>query len=935
MFGGSLVTECLNVHTVWYARWLKVIEFHRKQYSLPGGAIGRDFVDQLADEIDALAKGRTRSEQIIVFSAVLLQKDPHVKKTCDVRRLLNRRLRLWREGHFDELLQEAVRCDMQLRRAIDKRTRTPIDEVVHRVFTRLMLQGKVREAVRWITNRESGGILSPDDHLCSEGNSKSVLELLREKHPHPQEPNEEVLRGIRDSQLPLQVEIDVTASHVEHVARRIKGGAGPGGCDSNQWHNFLLRYGAHSEKLRDNVASLARRLSNTLVEWEDISALMANRLIALDKCPGVRPIGIGECLRRILGKCIVLVTGPDVEEICNSAQLCSGVQAGIEGAVHSMGDLFTANASKGWGMLLVDASNAFNSINRMSALMNARAMWPRCSRFLFNTYRGHATLKVQDATELLYSREGVTQGDPLSMLMYSLAVMPLIRSLKTSNQEVTQNWYADDASATGKLTHLRDWLQTLTDEGPAYGYFPEPKKSFLVVKPEFLIEAKSLFEREFGVQVVSGKRFLGGFVGEGTERNAYVKQKVDGWCSAVRKLAHVAASQPQAAFAALTKSLQFEWAYLQRVIPDCAELFQPLEDALRNEFLPALLGQAISNLDRSLFSLPARLGGLGLRNPTQTASLSHSTSKTATKVLSVAIQQGQSYNGVEHRQQLQIARNAFREEQGASDATCLENVLATCDPKRHRAIKRIANEKTSSWLTVLPISRDNFDLSSVEFRDALSLRYHLPLLRAPANCDGCGQRFDTSHALKCKKGGLIITRHNEIRDAVGDLSSLVWSNVHREPIVREADDARNLPALVADLGVRGVWQPQDLTLLDIRVIDTDAQSYVPRPVNACLTSAENQKKTKYSSACEERHVSFTPFVTSIDGALGPEAKSFMRRLDEKLATKWKMPYSRVVSWTRTRLSFAILRATSHCLRGTRTKWRSLNILDGCGIGHNY
>ncbi len=82
------------------------------------------------------------------------------------------------------------------------------------------------------------------------------------------------------------------------------------------------------------------------------------------------------------------------------------------------------------GTLLVDAANAFNSVNRIIALMNARLRWPRCARFLFKTYRGHAALKVQGASDLLYSREGVTQGDPLSMLMYSLAVLPLIQSLR-------------------------------------------------------------------------------------------------------------------------------------------------------------------------------------------------------------------------------------------------------------------------------------------------------------------------------------------------------------------------------------------------------------------------------------------------------------------------------------------------------------------------
>ena len=63
-------------------------------------------------------------------------------------------------------------------------------------------------------------------------------------------------------------------------------------------------------------------------------------------------------------------------------------------------------------------------------------------------------------------------------------------------------------------------------------------------------------------------------------------------------------------------------------------------------------------------------------------------------------------------------------------------------------------------------------------------------------------------------------RHNEVRDAFGDLASLVWSQVCREPIVRESHSADDGGVLVADLCVRGVWQPQCDVLFDIWVVAT-------------------------------------------------------------------------------------------------------------------
>ena len=71
--------------------------------------------------------------------------------------------------------------------------------------------------------------------------------------------------------------------------------------------------------------------------------------------------GLGEVLRRIIGKCVTKVTKPDVIDASGSLQVCAGHKSGSEAAIHAMRELFEHDNSD--AVLLIDASNAFNSLN--------------------------------------------------------------------------------------------------------------------------------------------------------------------------------------------------------------------------------------------------------------------------------------------------------------------------------------------------------------------------------------------------------------------------------------------------------------------------------------------------------------------------------------------------------------------------------------------
>ena len=73
-----------------------------------------------------------------------------------------------------------------------------------------------------------------------------------------------------------------------------------------------------SDDICNALASLARHLCTDYVDPAGLTAFIACRLIALDKCPGFRPIGVGEVVQQIVGKAILLVIGVEIQQSVGS-----------------------------------------------------------------------------------------------------------------------------------------------------------------------------------------------------------------------------------------------------------------------------------------------------------------------------------------------------------------------------------------------------------------------------------------------------------------------------------------------------------------------------------------------------------------------------------------------------------------------------------------
>ena len=333
-----------------------------------------------------------------------------------------------------------------------------------------------------------------------------------------------------------------------------------------------------------------------------------------------------------------IITGGDVAEECGGDQLCSGVKGGIEGAIHGISKSFDEQSHNGWGLLLSDADNAFNSASRPVFLWAARVLWSRCARFLFNSYNGYPVLVIRGAKEYLFSKEGCTQGSGLAMQAYAIGNLPLIRSLKNPSKWI-QAWFADDGACLADFKNLKDWLAILSTEGPRYGYFNQVSKNILIVAPQFVEEAKTEFE-SMGVKVLTGHKYLGGFVGDEKDKKEWVQTKVEFWVKSIHRISDLAKKDPHCAFTAVSKSLQNEWKYIQRVVEGIEDSFFSLRSAIRLHFLPEICGFEISEFDADLMMRPSRFCGIGIQDPVKAAGISFQCSQQASELLQHAIISG-------------------------------------------------------------------------------------------------------------------------------------------------------------------------------------------------------------------------------------------------------------------------------------------------------
>ncbi|CEM17616.1 unnamed protein product [Vitrella brassicaformis CCMP3155] len=226
-FGATDFNQQSNLMDTDWQRWHARLGPLRGCLWDPPGASGKRLARLLATEGRRWREEQLPSERVLICACTILYRAPDVTGE-DIAETVERRMDQWEKGDFEQLVQEAERNNAFLAtRPVGK---DDANEATLRQFRRLIDKGKVRQAVRLLTEREGGGALDPNDLAEADPAGRTVREVLESKHPAQSDPDPSCFL---DRPLPPLTQVEITANHIERAARATKGGAGPVGGESS------------------------------------------------------------------------------------------------------------------------------------------------------------------------------------------------------------------------------------------------------------------------------------------------------------------------------------------------------------------------------------------------------------------------------------------------------------------------------------------------------------------------------------------------------------------------------------------------------------------------------------------------------------------------------------------------------------------------------
>ena len=188
----------------------------------------------------------------------------------------------------------------------------------------------------------------------------------------------------------------------------------------------------------------------------------------------------GIVLRRLTSKCLSFAARSAAFARLAPLQLGVSVKGGCEAVIYSVSHLMSSGQPDQRWVLLLDFTNAFNTINRNSMFEEFRAHIPGLSAWIESCYSGQPFLHLGSDTILNSCR--VQQGDPLGPLGFALTLHPIVEHIRAVVPNLTLNvWYLDDGILVGSPRDIAAALNIIESDGPSLGLTLNRTKSLLFI----------------------------------------------------------------------------------------------------------------------------------------------------------------------------------------------------------------------------------------------------------------------------------------------------------------------------------------------------------------------------------------------------------------------------------------------------------------------
>lgn len=669
------------------------------------------------------------------------------------------------------------------------------------------------------------------------------------------------------------------------------------------------------------ITSLTR-LCNLMLEGDVLpeiaEILYGASLCALSKKDGgIRPIAVGNTIRRITAKICCQYYRDSLGATLRPTQLGFGTKGGCEAAVHATRTYINNNAGTSKVLLKIDFRNAFNTLERDIILECFKAQAPKMYKYMWQCYAKPSLLFFGDKT--INSQVGAQQGDPAGPLAFCLGVHPITTDLKSE----LNLWYLDDGTIAGEPDTVLDDLNNIIDNCKHLGLQINPSKCelyFCGLQSDIILQKFNNISP--GIKMINNDlTLLGAPLNEFSTKDLLEKknEELKTLFSRLKDLhSHVAYFMLKNCFA-VPKLI-----YLLRTSPawTAPDTLRNIDMNIRTAMM-SISNTHFSDFQWFIATLPIRYGGLGIRKiedltlPAFLASVS-----SVTALVTLMLPNITDENCITlYSDALDLWKGTVTNStptmpasQKNWDETLLKEILkdveypSLIDQARHIASQR---KESNGWLTVLPSRTIGTLLDDRTFHISVALRFGCDIC-IPHICI-CGAQVDKSgiHGLSCTKSAGRFPRHCMLNDVIqrGLQSAQIPST--REPTgISKNDNLRpdGITSIPWNMGQPLVW--------DATCVDTLAPSYLKQSCKEAGVTSENaatRKRNKYREIIEQNYF-FVPFAVETFGPWCEDALSLVDSIGGKLALT--SGDSRSKQYFMQRISLAIQWGNAASIMGT-------------------